>query len=238
MRAVVASIAVAATWLLAAPLLADPDGSEAAALAHLDRGVAAFRAGDFARAHREFESASELAPDRPNPYRWLALTEVQLGDCRQAAAHAEAFLTRVPADDPRAPELVRVRDLCRRTGALTVDSRPGPASLRIDGEPVGQTPYRALAMRPGSYRLAAERSGYQRSERTVVVRPGAELAVRLDLAPVPRTPITRRWWFWTAVAGVAAAAVTTTVVLAAGGDDAAILPPVRCDEVGCGARAR
>jgi hypothetical protein len=236
MRGVVASIAVAATWLVAAPVRADP--AEAAALAHLDRGVAAFRAGDFARAHREFEAASELASDRPNPYRWLALTEVQLGDCRQAAVHAEAFLARVPADDPRAAELVRVRDLCRRTGALTVDSRPGPASLRIDGEPVGRTPYRALAMRPGSYRLAAERSGYQRSERTVVVRPGAELAVRLDLTPVPRRPITRRWWFWTAVAGVAVAAVTTTVVLTASGDDASVLPPVRCDEAGCGAGAR
>lgn len=233
MRAVVASIAVAATWLLAPPAVAGPAEDEAAALAHLDRGVAAFRAGDFARAHREFEAASELAPDRPNPYRWLALTEVQLGDCPRAAVHAEAFLSRVPADDPRAAELVRVRDLCRRTGALTVEASPGPASLRIDGEPVGRTPYRALAMRPGSYRVAAERSGYQRSERTVVVRPGADVVVRLDLAPIPREPITRRWWFWTAVAGVAAAAVATTVVLSAGGDDASLLPPIRCDETGC-----
>lgn len=230
MRAVVASIASMAVWLPELPARADP--SEAAALEHMNRGVAAFRAKQFARAHSEFAAASELAPDRPNPYRWLALTEVQTGDCPRAVVHAEAFLARVPPDDPRAPELIRVRDLCRRTGALRVQSNPSPVSLRIDGEPVGWTPYRSLAMRPGSYRVAAERDGYERSERTVVIRPGAQLAVRIDLEPLSR-PITRRWWFWAAVAGVAAAAATTAVVLSADDDGVALLPPVRCDEAGC-----
>jgi hypothetical protein len=234
MRVVVASIAVAATCL-AAPVRADP--AEAAALLHLDRGVTAFRAGDLARAHREFEAASELAPDRPNPYRWLALTEVQTGDCRRAVVNAEAFLSRVPADDPRAPEMIRARELCRRTGVLRVESSPSRASLRIDDALVGRTPYRALAMRPGSYRLAADADGYQRVERSIVVRPGAELAVRLDLAPRAR-PITRRWWFWTAVAVGAAAAVTAGVVLASGGDGDELLAPIRCDETGCSAGVR
>jgi hypothetical protein len=227
MRAVVASIAVAATCL-AAPVRADP--AEAAALVHLDRGVAAFRAGDFARAHREFEAASRLAPDRPNPYRWLALTEVQTGDCRRAVVNAEAFLARVPPDDPRAPELIRVRDLCRRTGALRVESSPSRAALRVDDALVGQTPYRALSMRPGTYRLSADKSGHDRAERSIVVRPGQELHVRLDL---PRSrPITRRWWFWTTVAA-GAAAVTATVILASRGESDELLAPIRCDRTGC-----
>ena len=229
MRAVVASIAVAATCL-AAPVRADP--TEAAALVHLHRGVTAFRAGDFGRAHREFEAARELAPERANPYRWLALTEVQTGDCRSAVVNAEAFLTRVAADDPRAPELVRVRELCGRTGALRVESSPSRAALRIDDAVVGHTPYRAPSMRPGTYRLAADRDGYDWVERSIVVRPGAELALRLDLVP-RRPPITRRWWFWTAVAAGAAAAVTATVVLAARGDDDELFAPIRCDATGC-----
>jgi hypothetical protein len=229
MRAVVASIAVAATCL-AAPVRADP--TEAAALVHLHRGVAAFRAGDFARAHREFEAARELAPDRPNPYRWLALTEVQTGDCRRAVVNADAFLSRVAADDPRAAELVRVRELCGRTAVLRVESTPSRAALRIDDAVVGRTPYRAPSMRPGTYRLSADRDGYEPVERSIVVRPGTDLAIRLDLEPRAR-PITRRWWFWTAVAAGAAAAVTATVVLASRGEGDQLLAPIRCDATGC-----
>jgi Flp pilus assembly protein TadD len=88
---------------------ADPAGD---ALAHLDRGVAAYRAGDYALAHTELAAASELAPDRPNPYRWLAMTEVALGDCRTALVHIESFLSRVPAGDPRVAELVALRAGC------------------------------------------------------------------------------------------------------------------------------
>ncbi|HWM86817.1 MAG TPA: PEGA domain-containing protein [Kofleriaceae bacterium] len=234
MRAVVASIAVAATSLGTAPVQADP--AEAAALVHLDRGVTAFRARDFSRAHREFQAASDLAPDRPNPYRWLALTEVQLGDCKRAVVNAGAFLSRVPADDPRAAELVRVRELCSRTGVLVIESTPSSAALRIDDAPVGRTPYRALSMRSGPHRLVADKSGFERAERSIVLPAGGQLTVRLDLAPVPR-PITRRWWFWGAVVG-AAAAVTATVFLASRGGDEELLPPIRCDADGCSPGAR
>jgi hypothetical protein len=119
------------------------DTVEDAARVHLDRGVAAFRAGDYARAHRELTAASELVPDKPNPYRWLALTAVQLGDCRRALVDIEAFLSRVPEDDERVPEIVRLRELCQRTGALRVASSPPRASLRIDGAIAGTTPHRA-----------------------------------------------------------------------------------------------
>ena len=102
-------LAVAA---LGAPAAAGPSGTEADALAHLDRGVAAYRAGDLALAEQELEAAQRLAPEHPNPYRWLALTEVQLGDCHAALVHIESFLSRVRADDPRAPELVKLREHC------------------------------------------------------------------------------------------------------------------------------
>ena len=111
MRALVTAI-IAAVVLAGVPAGAGPSGAEADALAHLDRGVAAYRAGDFAIAERELQAAQQLAPDHPNPYRWLALTEVQLGECQAALVNVESFLSRVRADDPRAPELVTLREHC------------------------------------------------------------------------------------------------------------------------------
>lgn len=96
----------AALLLLAGVAHADP------ALDHLDRGIAAYRLGDYDAAHHEFGLAQELAPDKANPYRWLALTEVKQGDCRDAVAHIEQFLSRVPVGDPRVPELVAERQQC------------------------------------------------------------------------------------------------------------------------------
>ena len=93
------------------------DGAEDVALAHLDRGVAAYRSNDFKRALRELTAAQELAPDKPNPYRWLALTEIQLGDCQNALVHIDGFLTRVQSDDPRVPEMTRWQAFCQRSVA-------------------------------------------------------------------------------------------------------------------------
>jgi hypothetical protein len=100
------------------------DTVENRALIHLDRGVAAYRAGDFHRAHAELALANQLAPDRPNPYRWLALTEAALGDCDSALVNVEGFLSRVAADDPRIGELRALRERCLR-GPRAGASHPG-----------------------------------------------------------------------------------------------------------------
>jgi hypothetical protein len=103
------------------------DTVENRALVHLDRGVAAYRAGDLGRAHAEFVAANQLAPDRPNPYRWLALTEAALGDCDSALVDIEGFLSRVAADDPRVGELRALRERCLRS-ARAPAAGPSPAA--------------------------------------------------------------------------------------------------------------
>ncbi len=228
MRASAATILVVA---LAAGA-ARADTVEDAARVHLDRGVAAFRAGDYARAHRELTAASELVPDRPNPYRWLALTEVQLGDCRRALVNIEAFLSRVPDDDERVPEIVRLRELCQRTGALRVESTPPRASLRIDGAIVGTTPYRAPSLQAGPHVLVAEKPGFATQSRDVVLAAGGELDVRFALSPV-RAPVTRRWWFWAAIGGAALTATAAIAYAASGDGGPTPLPPIDCDPTGC-----
>jgi hypothetical protein len=103
-------------WLAFAVILAASharaEDKDAIALDHLDRGIAAYRIGDYDTAHRELGLAQELAPEHPNPYRWLALTEIKQGDCRDAIVHIEAFLSRVPVGDARAPELLAARQQC------------------------------------------------------------------------------------------------------------------------------
>jgi hypothetical protein len=105
--------------------VARADETEEAAQLHLDRGVEAFRAREYARAHREFAIAHELAPDRANPYRWLALTEVQLGDCPAALGHIDEFVARVKPDDERLAELIRLRVMCERAD----HPEPSPAAV-------------------------------------------------------------------------------------------------------------
>jgi hypothetical protein len=106
------------------------DTGDAVALDHLDRGVAAYRLGDYDTAQRELGLAQELAPDRPNPYRWLALTELKLGDCRDALVHIEAFLSRVPVGDPRVPEMAAARQQCEHE----------PQSAPLSASPGEDTP--------------------------------------------------------------------------------------------------
>jgi len=120
-------------WIAAVLVLAAgssrADTGDAVALDHLDRGVAAYRLGDYDTAHRELGLAQELAPDHPNPYRWLALTEIKQGDCRDALVHIEAFMSRVPVGDPRVPELAAARQQCEH------EAQPAPLPAAAPEEP-------------------------------------------------------------------------------------------------------
>lgn len=141
MRALVASMLVAAL-VVAGSAAARADVDHAEALAKLQRGVDAFRAGDYASALPAFEAAQRLAPDKPNPYRWLALTQVQLGDCPSALGNIEQFLARVPSDEPRVPELIRLRTLCQQRALKVPPPREdAPPAQGIDlVSPAPRTP--------------------------------------------------------------------------------------------------
>ena len=229
MRALLVTIVVLAT---AAARTASADPVEDAAQVHLDRGIAAFEKGDYLAAHRELAAANELVPAKPNPYRWLALTEVQLGDCATARRNIEAFLERVAEDDARRAEMLRLRELCSRTGALAIRTTPERAQLRIDGAHVGVSPYRSGSMAVGEHRVVAEAPGYEAMSRALVVTSDRAVDLHLELSRT-RTPITRRWWFIPAVV-VGAAVVTGAIVLATrGGDDEPTLPGLVCDATGC-----
>ena len=234
MRALVVPIAIAVhltTGLRAYAGDGPNQVDEKTALAHLDKGVAAFRAGKFTDALRELTIAHDLAPDKPNPFRWLALTEIQLGDCASALGHITEFLARVPPADERVAEMARWKELCSRTGVLRVDSVPSAATLHIDGAVVGTTPYRSLAMRSGSHTLVADRAGFRSASRTIDLAAGSDLDVKLTLQR-EQPGITERWWFWPAV-GVVAVGIAGGVVYAAARGGTPVVPPLHCTSAGC-----
>lgn len=210
-----------------------PAPADDRALAHLDRGVAAYRAGDFALARAELAAAHELAPDRPNPYRWLALTEVALGDCRSALADVEGFLSRVAADDPRVAEVVALRGRCLGTGIVSVESRPSGATVRVDGgPPIATTPVARLGLRVGVHQLVVDKPGFVAESHPIEVRPTGETFASFELTAEPaRAPLYRRWWFWVAAGAVALTAAGLTYELTRGSE--ARLPVVTCDPSGC-----
>jgi hypothetical protein len=195
--------------VVALHLHAYADPTEDAALLHLDRGVTAFNAKDFATAEREFTAAHQLVPDKANPYRWLALTEIQLGDCKSALEHIDGFIRRVPPADPRVAEMTRWREFCRReaaqpSGAETTTPTTQPTGTQATTQVTGT---QATTQVTGTQGLAA--------------------------APAPRDkPLRQRWWFWPAI-GTAAVAITGVTVYALTRSDGTMLPPITCSDAGC-----
>ncbi len=191
--------------IIALQLNAYADPKEDEALRRLDRGIAAFDAKDFATAEREFTAAHDLVPDKANPYRWLALAEIQLGDCQSAVEHIEGFLARVPANDERVAEMTRWREFCRR-------QPPGP-------QPQGQGPQPPQG----------QQSQGQPSHDTQLT--GTQ---NLGQPPVrsDEKPVYNRRWFWPVIGGAAVIA-TGAIVFAATRGDETMLPPIQCNDAGC-----
>jgi len=218
------------TVQVAAVAHADPVANDAAA--HLERGVAAYRAHDYAAAMTELLAANRIAPDWPDPYLWLALAEAEIDDCQSALINLDAFAARVAAADPRLAELLALRDRCLHTGTLGVDSTPSGAAIRIDGgPPIATTPARRLAMRAGPHQVTVEKRGYEpQSQRVDVAAFGIGYA-SFVLPVTHHEPVSQRWWFWPVIGAVAVTAIGLTYEATRGPD--VHVPGVTCDPAGC-----
>lgn len=217
----------------AATAHADPDDGTAAI--HLERGIAAYRAHDFSRAMTELLLANQQALESPEPYRWIALTEAEIEDCRSALINIDTFLSLVPAGDPRVPELMALRDRCLHTGRLTVESTPSGAAIRIDGGPVvGTTPVDRLAMRAGRHTITADKPGFESMSRDVDVHAMATDHAGFALLAAHQTPLAQRWWFWVGLgAATAALGALAYDMRPSPGSGLPSLPAVTCTASGC-----
>ncbi|MEZ4361240.1 MAG: PEGA domain-containing protein [Kofleriaceae bacterium] len=101
-----------------------------------------------------------------------------------------------------------------RAGGLKIASDPAGATVELDGERLGITPFEK-ELRPGSYTLVLRRDGYRDEERTVVVEPSRVAEQVIDLRPLAQRGPRRRKIAAFGAAGVAVAlAVGGGVLLA------------------------
>jgi hypothetical protein len=121
----------------------DPHRGDAAA--RMDRGIAAYRGADYEHAVAELVEASRASPDWSEPYRWLALAEIELDDCASAMLNVAAFAARVPPGDHRVPELAALRVRCLHRPSFGFGAQPGggdsfharDVAFTTSGAPVG-----------------------------------------------------------------------------------------------------
>lgn len=165
------------------------------AQARYEQGVTAYEAGRFQVAIGFFREADDLAPTAQLSYN-IAQAYEKLGDVARALEYYREYLRREPQPD-RVSEVqgrvVEIQDLLQSHGLqqLTVQSVPSGATLSIDGQPVGITPWTG-ELAPGRYLL---RVAWDRAEATREIRLEASEArlvkvVEPAIAPSPPVPAT------------------------------------------------
>jgi TonB family protein len=80
------------------------------------------------------------------------------------------------ADAPRPSLTVALSRTAPATGAIEISSDPPGATVRIDGAPVGQTPFADPKMKPGTHRVEVVKDGFEPWSGTVTVQPGKRAA--------------------------------------------------------------
>lgn len=209
----------------------------------LEKGLAAYEAGDLETARLAFERTVEIVPTKPNPYRWLGLTNAKLGHCAEAIQSLEKFLALVTSQDPRTVETTVIRDRCvaelaPKVGSLAVSSAPAGAEVRLDdprGKLLGATPWRATDVKVGAHVLYLRKGGFEELARAFEITRDQTLNLDLELravappapapVPVPRRSTTTYWVGGGAVV-VVAAVVGTVLLVGMQSDGPRTLPPV------------
>lgn len=101
------------------------------------------------------------------------------------SATEEREATPVPApppEPPPEPEPEPPPPPTPTVGSLVVSSTVPGAKVFVNDEEVGNAPFSASSLEPGSYRIRVEKEGYQPFERQIRVSAGERARLRADLA--------------------------------------------------------
>lgn len=163
----------------------EPDGKADArkeAGAHFKRGVAFFKEGNFPAALTEFKGAYELVPSYEVLFN-IALCERRLFHYGRAMSTLTQYLMeggeKIPADrrEAVAREVEAIRAL---TSPVAVIVDGAPATVLVDDEPMGTTPFNELLLLGvGKHKVRAEREGCSPDERVIEVKSGQAQSVQL-----------------------------------------------------------
>ena len=159
------------------------------ALDHLDRGVAAYRAGDYARARVELTAAQRARARPAQPVPMARADRGRAGRLRERAGRTSRASCRGSPPGPM-PGSPRWRRCARRAAharrqrhrVRTMSRRPRPRRPRLRP--------RRRDLGAGSSRSTSR----SRRARCRAARPRCRSTGQ---------PLVRRWWFWAAVGAVA-----------------------------------
>ncbi|HEU4409271.1 MAG TPA: PEGA domain-containing protein [Polyangiaceae bacterium] len=164
---------------------AKPEGAKPAdAKALVAEGDKAAKAKDWPKALAAYEAANRAEPGEA-ALAGAANALYQLK--REGEAHAaysawlETYGDKAPADK-KARARARLKELEKKTGALTLTvSEPG-ASIAIDGKPVGTSPPAGpIRLSPGARQVRVEKEGFLPFDRAVSVVVGGAHSVDVKL---------------------------------------------------------
>lgn len=151
-----------------------------------EAGAEAYTRGRYKDAVDWFLEADRLAPSAPLSFN-VARAYERLGDASSALRWYRDYLRRSPA----APNESSVRDTIRALAAalarkglqqVTILSTPAGATVTVDGQPSGVTPWTADLV-PGKHHVLLTYRGRMDQERTIDVGPTEPLDVSVELPP-------------------------------------------------------
>lgn len=178
-------------WAQSDPDVKDPaseEGKRAEGKARYQRGVAAYSAGRYKDAIDLFLQADALAPSAALSFN-IARAYEKIGDDAATLQWFRDFRRRAPDAKNGAEVDARIHELegllaAKGVQQLTVLSRPLGATVIVDEQPVGVTPYTGQ-LPPGTHRVALSLKGYADSDRQLELP--ADHALDLDVPLVPAT---------------------------------------------------
>ncbi len=171
--------------------LASAADAEADARDHYRRGAEAYDKGRYKDAVDEFSAADRLVP-RPALAFNIARAYLRLGDESAALAHYRDYLRRAPDAGDRSEVERHVSELSealhkKGVQQVTISSEPARATVVLDGEPVGVTPWTG-DLAPGDHKLGLDLAGHQRVERAFALAADRPLDVSVTLESSASAP--------------------------------------------------
>jgi len=154
------------------------------------KGVDFYKEADFRAALVEFKRAYEASNHDYRVLYNIAQCEYQLTNYVGALSSFEKFLSDGGAqvkDERRGEVLSEIAKLKGRVGVLTVRVEPAGAKVTIDGEAVPK-PGEAVKLNPGSHKVEATESGFERATESVEIGGGDVRTLEVKLKPSQAAP--------------------------------------------------
>lgn len=150
-----------------------------------EEGLAAYHAGRHSDAIDKLLEADQVMPNPAFSYN-IALVYEAMGDRRSALRWLRGYLRQKGDSSDESATRAKVRKLeaelqARGLQQVTVLSKPIGATLKIDGEASGVTPF-TTELVPGSHQITVVLEGFQTAQRLIELR--ADRSMDVDFALV------------------------------------------------------